>query len=154
MTKDIESQLRVDTDRFVPFTFQVGVDLAAVETLLLRIEDAHQRFRGSPLSQVASRLEKEVVVNSIFGTNSIEGGTLSEEETEQALDLAPAQVHDVEQRRAINLKHAYELAQHAAATPGWQLNIDFIRQVHAAVTDQLPHDYNQPGLLRDNPKAL
>ncbi|MCF6323109.1 MAG: Fic family protein [Gammaproteobacteria bacterium] len=30
----------------------------------------------------------------------------------------------------------------------------FIRQVHAAVTDQLPHEYNRPGLLWDNPKGV
>ncbi len=128
--------------------------MAAVESLLLRINDAYQRLKGSPLSQVANRLEKEVVVSSIFGTNSIEGGTLSVEETEEALDLTPEQVQDIEQRRAINLKNAYELAQDAANLPGWQLSVDFIRQVHAAVTDQLPHEYNQPGRLRDNPKGI
>lgn len=146
--------LRVDTARNGPFTFQVGVDGAAVETHLLRISDAHQRFRGSPLAQVANRLEKEVVVSSIFGTNSIEGGTLTEEETRQAVDLAPAAVQDIEQRRARNLGEAYKLSQQAAATPGWQLDVDFILRVHAAVTDQLPHEYNRPGVLRDNPKGI
>jgi len=154
VTESTNHQLRVDTDRFGPFTFQVGVDMAAVESLLLRINDAYQRLKGSPLSQVANRLEKEVVVSSIFGTNSIEGGTLSVEETEKAMDLTPAQVQDIEQRRAVNLKNAYELAQHAANQPGWQLSVEFIRQVHAAVTDQLPHEHNQPGRLRDNPKGI
>lgn len=146
--------LRVDTARNGPFTFQVGVDGVAVETLLLRINDAHQRFKGSPLAQVANRLEKEVVVSSIFGTNSIEGGTLTEEETLQAVDLPPAAVQDIEQRRARNLSEAYKLSQQAAATPGWRLDVDFILRVHAAVTDQLPHEYNRPGLLRDNPKGI
>lgn len=149
-----EQTLRVDTARNGPFTFLVGVDGAAVETLLLRINDAHQRFKGSPLAQVANRLEKEVVVSSIFGTNSIEGGTLTEEETLRAVDLAPAAVQDIEQRRVRNLSEAYKLSQQAAATPRWQLNVDFILQVHAAVTDQLPHEYNCPGLLRDNPKGI
>lgn len=149
-----ELTLRVDTARSGPFTFQVGVDAAAVETLLLRISDAHQRFRGSPLAQVADRVEKEVVVSSIFGTNSIEGGTLTEEETLQAVDLSPVAVQDIEQRRARNLSAAYKLSQQAAATPGWRLDVDFILQVHAAVTDQLPHEYNRPGQLRDNPKGL
>lgn len=93
--------------------------MAVLESLLLRVDDARKRFKSSPLSQVANRLEKEVVVSSIFGTNSIEGGTLSVEETEEALDLTPAQVQDIEQRRAINLKNAYELAQKAAAQPEW-----------------------------------
>ncbi|MDH5301532.1 MAG: Fic family protein [Gammaproteobacteria bacterium] len=146
--------MRVETDRFGPFVFQVGVDMAALESLLLRVNDAHKRFKSSPLSQVANRLEKEVVVSSIFGTNSIEGGTLSVEETEEALDLMPAQVQDVEQRRAINLKSAYELAQQAAAESGWQLNVGFIQRIHAAVTDQIPDQHNRPGVLRDNPKDV
>lgn len=149
-----ELNLRVDTARNGPFTFQVGVDGVALETLLLRINDAHQRFKGSPLAQVANRLEKEVVVSSIFGTNSIEGGTLTEEETLQAVDLPPAAVQDIEQRRARNLSEAYKLSLQAAATPGWQLDVDFVLRVHAAVTDQLPHEYNRPGLLRDNPKGI
>lgn len=149
-----ELTLRVDTARSGPFTFQVGVDAAAVETHLLRIRDAHQRFKGSPLAQVANRLEKEVVVSSIFGTNSIEGGTLTEEEIRQAMDLSPAEVRDTEQRRARNLNEAYKLSQQAAAVPAWQLDVDFIQRVHAAVTDQLPHEYDRPGLLRDNPKGI
>jgi Fic family protein len=151
---DNQHQLRIETDRFGPFTFQLGVDMPSLDSLLLRVNDAHKRFKTSPLSQVASRLEKEVVVSSIYGTNSIEGGTLSVQETEQALDLTPDQVKDIEQRRAINLKNAYELAQRAAAQPGWQLDIAFIKQIHAAVTDRLPHEHNRPGLLRDNPKRI
>lgn len=146
--------MKVETDRFGPFIFQVGVDVPSLEGLLQRVDDAHQRFKASPFSQVAGRLEKEVVVSTIFGTNSIEGGTLSVEETEAALALTPAQVQDIEQRRAINLKNAYALAQQAATHPDWQLSVAFTRQVHAAVTDQLPHEYNRPGLLRDNPKGV
>jgi Fic family protein len=149
-----EHTLGVETARFGPFTFQVGVDPARVETLLLRVDDAHQRFHDSPLAQVADRLEREVVVSSVFGTNSIEGGTLTEEETQLALDLAPAQVEGAEQRRAINIKAAYDLARAAAADPQWRPSVDFIRAVHAAITRDLPHEYNQPGLLRDNPKHV
>ena len=154
MAEDNSFQMRVETDRFGPFIFQVGVDMAILESLLLRVNDAHKRFKTSPLSQVARRLEKELVVSSIFGTNSIEGGTLSMEETEDALDLTSTQVQDIEQRRAINLKNAYELAQKSAVEPDWQLNVEFVQQIHAAVTDQLPHEYNRPGLFRDNPKEV
>ncbi|MCF6323110.1 MAG: hypothetical protein L3J89_02100 [Gammaproteobacteria bacterium] len=82
--------MRVETDRSGPFTFQVGVNMSSLNGLLLRVDDAHKRFKASSLSQVAGRLEKEVVVSTIFGTNSIEGGTLSVEETEEALALTPA----------------------------------------------------------------
>ncbi|MCZ7655321.1 MAG: hypothetical protein M5R42_15175 [Rhodocyclaceae bacterium] len=65
-------QLRVETDRFGPFTFQVGVDLEDLAVPLQRWRDAHELFIKTPLNQVASQLEKEVVVSSVFGTNTIE----------------------------------------------------------------------------------
>ncbi len=155
MTQDIkECLLRVETSRFGPFTFQLGIEPIAVEALYLRVTDAFKRLQGSPLSHVANRLEKEVVVSSIFGTNSIEGGTLSEQETQLALELEPDKVQDVEQRRATNLKNAYDLSREAASDPKWCLDIDFINKVHTAITANIPHQYNQPARLRDNSKEI
>lgn len=144
---------RVDTDRFGPFVFQIGLTSPDVELALLRVEDAHERFVASPLSQVVNHLEKEVVVSSVFGTNTIEGGTLTEDETATALALDPAQVQEVEQRRALNIKAAYDLSQAVASTPGWSLSTQFIVDLHRLITDDIPHPDNRPGLLRDNPKT-
>ena len=83
LSGDIEK--RVETSRFGLFTFQVGVDQRAAAMLLQRVADAQVRFLISPLSQVANRLEQEVLVSSIFSTNTIEGDTLTEEETKEAL---------------------------------------------------------------------
>ncbi|QXP84725.1 Fic family protein [Methylococcus sp. Mc7] len=146
--------VRVETQRFGPFTFCLGFDPAQIEVALVRVEDAHQRFDASPLAQVANQLEREVVVSSIFGTNSIEGGMLSEEETGAALALAPGQIRETEQRRAVNIKSAYDLARTAASTEGWHIGLDFIREVHAAITGDLPHPYNLPGQFRDNAKEI
>lgn len=144
---------RIETDRFGPFTFQMGVASAEVEAALLRVEDAHARFVASPLAQVANRLEKEVVASSVFGTNTIEGGTLTEDETASALTLDPGQVQKVEQRRALNIKAAYDLSQTAAGTPDWSLTTAFIIELHRLITHEIPHPDNRPGLIRDNPKA-
>lgn len=144
---------RVETDRFGPFVFQPGVTVADLEVSLHRVADAHDRFVASPLSQVANRLEKEVVVSSVFGTNTIEGGTLSEEETASALVLDPAQVQAVEQQRVLNIKAAYDLAQAAAVQPGWALSKDFVLELHRLICKDIPHPDNRPGLLRDNPKS-
>ena len=94
-----EWEMRIETRRFGPFTFRLGVDAAALAVLYQWVLDAHERFSASPLSQVAKQLEREVVVSSIFGTNSIEGGALTEEETQLALELDPAQVADEERLR-------------------------------------------------------
>jgi Fic family protein len=148
-----DCQLRAETDRFGPFAFQVGVDLGDLAVLLQRVEDAHELFIKTPLNQVASQLEKEVVVSSVFGTNTIEGGTLSEEETARVLQLDPAEVKETEQRRAVNIKAAYDHAQEAARTPGWRLDLDFIRSIHAHITRDLPDPDMVPGVFRDNPKG-
>ena len=145
---------RVETLRFGPFTFQVGVEHREAAMLLQRVADAQARFLSSPLSQVANRLEQEVLVSSIFSTNTIEGGTLTEEETKDALNLDPAQVQAEEQRRAVNIKTAYDIAQKSAQVPNWRLSVDFMKQIHAAITDGIPHKYNQPALLRSNPKNV
>ena len=86
-----ELALRVETDRFGPFLFQVGVDTGRLQLPMQRVEDAHRRFVASPLAQVANQLEREVIASSIYGTNTIEGGTLTEDETRSALNLDPAQ---------------------------------------------------------------
>lgn len=143
---------RVETDRFGPFIFQAGIDPSQVQLMLQRVEDAHVRFVASPLSQVANQLEREVVVSSVFGTNTIEGGTLSEDETASALALDPAQIKEVEQRRAVNIKAAYDLSKQAAKTAGWSLNREFILDAHRLITQDIPHPDNRPGVIRDNPK--
>jgi Fic family protein len=109
---------------------------------------------SSPLSQVANRLEQEVLVSSIFSTNTIEGGTLTEEQTKDALALDPVQVQAEEQRRAVNIRTAYDIAQKSAQDPGWRMSVDFINEIHAAITDGIPHKYNRPGVLRSNPKNV
>lgn len=147
-----DARLKVDTARFGPFTFEVGIDTSAIALPFQRVEDAHRRFIDSPLSQVASQLEREVIAGSVFGTNTIEGGTLSEEETARVLELDPAIVQQEEQLRAVNIREAYRLAQQAAANPDWRLSLEFIHSVHAAITQGLSHPHNQPGLLRDNAK--
>lgn len=143
---------RVETDCFGPFVFQVGVGDEALHLPLQRVEDAYVRFVASPLSQVATRLEKEMVASSVFGTNTIEGGTLTEDETAAALELDPAQVREVEQRRVVNIKGAYDYARQAASSASWALSIDFIIQLHTLITRDIPHPDNRPGLIRDNPK--
>jgi len=103
------------------------------------------------LSQVANALEREVVVSSVFGTNTIEGGTLTEEQTGEVLALDPGQVREIEQRRVVNVREAYDLAKQQADTPGWMPDLDFVLDLHRRVTQDLPHADNRPGVLRDNP---
>ena len=144
--------LHIDTDRFGPFIFRLGADPQALAALTTRVDDAWRMFSSSPLAQVAVQLQREVLVQSVFGTNTIEGANLSEEETGQALDLDPQRVQAEQEIRVRNIKAAYDLAIQASEDPRWQLSVDFIRAVHAEICRDLPDPDNRPGLFRDNPK--
>lgn len=122
--------------------------------LVQRVDDAHQRFIASPLSQIATELEKEVIVGSIFGTNTIEGGTLSEDETRAVLALDVKAVHKDEQRRVRNLKAAYDYATQSARGSQWRFDTAFIRKLHATITEGLKHPHNRPGEYRANTKTV
>lgn len=143
---------RVETRRFGPFLFQMGFDPAEIHLIFQRVLDAQERFKKLPLSEVAVTLEKEVIVSSVYGTNTIEGGTLTKEETERILNLPPEAASKEEERRAINIKAAYDLALGAAQDKKWQLSVDYIHKIHSTITGGLSHPHNQPGLFRNNQK--
>ncbi len=147
-----EIELRLETRRAGPFRFQAGVDPATLAMPLQRIQDAQERFRRSGLAQVAVDLEREVLASSIFGTNTIEGGELSEEETAAAMELSPDEIENIEQQRARNMRSAYDFALEQSQDEAWELSPDYIREIHRLVCHELPHEQNRPGQLRDNPK--
>jgi Fic family protein len=147
---------RIETYKFGHFKLQLGLECADVAMILQRVQDAQNRFKSSPLSSVATRLEKEVVVSSVFGTNTIEGGELSEQETEQALSLSPEQISNIQQKRAINIKSAYDYIREVSINEDWHPSLDDICEVHRRVYDGLedgdPH--NIPGVIRNNPEGI
>jgi Fic family protein len=142
----------VETMRFGMFKFQVGLNETELSLLLQRVEDAQERFASSPLAHVANALEQEVVVRSVFGTNTIEGGELSEEETEKVLQMSPEKVQSTQQRRALNIKHAYEYIQDVSSVDGWNPSVENVLTIHRLVYAELGGEENKPGVLRDNPK--
>ncbi|MGA7295963.1 MAG: Fic family protein [Rhodanobacteraceae bacterium] len=145
--------VRIETERAGIFVFQPSLNVEDLVLPLQRVIDAQNRFRSSPLSTVANELEREVVASSVFGTNTIEGGELNEEQTQQVLDLEPDQIQEEQQRRVLNIKAAYDLALECAEVPDWRPSVDYIIEVHRKITDRLPDTDNQPGLLRDTPKS-
>ncbi|MEA1889726.1 MAG: Fic family protein, partial [Pseudomonadota bacterium] len=160
-----ENKIRVETYRSGIFTFQVGVDLSDIQPLLQRVEDAHARFAAVPiLPDVATKLEREVVVSSVFGTNTIEGGTLTEEETAVVIDTEEAK--EEEEKRVLNIRQAYSTAENfadicikdsKASIEGTGLVVGLqekmIKDLHAIITNGLAHPHNIPGKYRDNQKG-
>ena len=154
--------IKVETHRSGPFVFQIGLDMGLLQPLLDRVKDAQQRFSSMPiLPDIATSLEREVLVSSIYGTNTIEAGTITEQETAAALDLEPGQVKLEEQRRVSNIKQAYLRAENFAqlivnnhGPQSCPLSEIYFKDLHRLITDGLTHPNNMPGEYRDNPKGL
>jgi len=158
--------LRVETHRSGVFTFQSGIDLDYIQPMLERVEDAHARFSSMPIiPDVATKLEKEVLVSSVFGTNTIEGGTLTEAETADVIS-GIRKIRDEKERRVDNIKKAYDKAGNFAEyclnknkdqskNPFVALHLqeEMFIDLHAIITDGLSHPQNKPGQYRDNKKG-
>ncbi len=103
--------IRVETYRSGIFKFQAGVDVAALQPLIDRVEDAHKRFVKTPLLPgIIDKLDNRVIVTGVHGTDSIEDGNMSTRAVEEALALPPDQVKEENQRRIQNTSKAYLLA--------------------------------------------
>ena len=105
------------------------------------------------------------MVSSVFGTNTIEGGTMSEREISEIFKKDPS-VEDItaeKERRVVNLKKAYEHADRLAKNHdevvegqrgiAFQLSEELILDLHKLITDGLVHASNIPGSYRNNDKV-
>ena len=146
--------LRVETFKQGPFTFRLGLDLDTLDLrlLLTEIRVAHDLFCKLTLGpEVLNQLQNDVTVSSVYGTNCIEGGLLTEEQTRRTIQLDEAEIQELEQRRAFNLKKAYDYSRAESLTTRWHLDLNFIRKLHEIVTNEIPHMRDRPGLFRSNP---
>lgn len=83
------SDLGIETHRSGIFTFRIGADPESGRPLVDKLEYGHRLFVSMPLlPEIISRVEKETLVASIHGTDTIEGGDLSEEEISGAIEGA------------------------------------------------------------------
>ena len=172
-TPNDEGYLKVETFRSGPFVFQIGLDHNKLSRLYDRVNDAHIRFVSLPgISEISSELENQVLVSSIYGTNTIEGAELTYEETEDVLaqgGMGAVEAH----RRVTNLKRAHDFSEHAASAlyanwlqdfiskdrqvaPGaahLAVTEDVFKDLHALVTEGLEHEFNVARQYRDNQKG-
>lgn len=144
---------RVECARFSPLKLELALDWEAMALPMVRVQDAWQRFAASPLAEIAAGLEKEVIASGIYSTHTIEGGTLSEDETSRTL-VQPPRSPDEERLAVLNLQRAYDFAKTTSAATDWQATPAYLQTVHRLITDGLLHGYNTPGMYRDNRKDV
>jgi Fic family protein len=157
------SRVSVETERSGSFVFETGIDLARLKPLIDRVNDAQLRFSSVPiLPDVATNLEREVIVSSVFGTNTIEGGTLTEEETADLLGNGNnVSVKEEKEKRVSNIRNAYNLAEEVSkgaikdSKGGGAVLLEeyMLLDLHKIITDGLGHQQNIPGRYRDNIKG-
>lgn len=153
-----ETTLRVETYRSGFFTFQIGLDMPSLMPLFDRVADAQERFSKLSLWHISAQLEKEVIAASVFGTNTIEGGDLSEEETSAVLQLSPEQIQQEVERRIINIRNAYDFAKKLAegirsTSTTYRFDPSHAKIIHSLISANLTEEHNPPGEYRDNIKG-
>ncbi|MFZ2725149.1 MAG: Fic family protein [Methylococcaceae bacterium] len=170
---DKNGYLKVETYRSGHFVFQIGLDIEKLKHLKDRVNDAHIRFISIPLiSEISGDLEKKVMLDSIYSTNTIEGGGLSYEETENVLALSEHTVKQQRDRRVTNLKYAYNFSEKIASKlfvsyedkfkkagklvlPDdvvFDISEEIFLDLHELITKDLDDNFNKPRLYRNNNK--
>ncbi|ODN41396.1 Fic family protein [Piscirickettsia litoralis] len=146
---------KVVTHKSGHFKFVVGIS-PEVDHLLLRAQDAHDRYYEAAASfpSLAKEQAKFFRVSSIYSTNTIEGGTLTEDETEQIVSRGSHEVtKEQEELRVLNLLKAYEYIDQLLLNNKIAkkvLDLNDIKELHKLVTEGLAHEQNTPGIYRDN----
>jgi Fic family protein len=152
--------LIVETHRSGIFIFQAGFDLARLQPLIDKVNYGHRLFSSLPLlPDIASQLEKETLLSSIHGTDTIEGGTLTEDEILQVIESTPGITQEEHKRRISNLTQAYRFAETAAmqaqetGRPRFMVSETFILSLHRLISKEINDERYRPGEYRDNPKG-
>ena len=166
INRDINGVTEVMTHRSGKFVFQPGVDMEKLQPTLDRVLDAHERFSDIPtIPDIVSKLVDIVLISSIHGTDTIEGGSLTEDETKRILDSDLEKVKEQREQRVVNLKKAYEFVDSLSETisnksksnenpPIYLLEEKSIKEIHKIITNKLVMPNNVPGEYRDNPKGF
>jgi Fic family protein len=158
-----DTTLRVMTYRSGSFVFQLGLDIHALQPLIDRINDAQSRFNKTPaLPAIIDQMQERVTASSIYSTNTIEGGTYTEQQTASILQRDPATIQSSEERRLTNLKAAIDwirlqtvttLRTDSNATVNQIISVATCRQLHRMVSQDIEEKTNPSGHFRDNQKG-
>lgn len=135
------------------FRFSEEYQNEKIDMLLAKAVILNETVRDLPiLPDMVSQIETELVRQSIFGTAAIEGNPLSQEEVfgilesqENALDPVPKSKVEIH-----NLVKAYEILSGVKPekTP-FVLEESLLRELHSILTTGVPHEFNDPGMYRN-----
>ena len=151
--------LKIETHRSGIFIFQIAIDFERMQPLIDKVNYGHRLFSSLPLlPEIAAQLERETLLSSIHGTDTIEGGTLTEDEILQVMESAPEVNQEEHKLRIINLSRAYKFAEETALQTLAEKRVFkvtelFIMQLHKMISTEINDERYLPGQYRDNPKG-
>ncbi len=151
--------LRIETNRSGIFTFQTGIELERIQPLIDKVNYGYRLFSSLPiLPDIAIQLEKETLLSSIHGTDTIEGGTLSEDDILQVIESTQEVTQEAHQLRISNLTHAYQFAENEAQkaldnNQVFMVSESFVLSLHQLISSGIDDKRYKPGEYRDNPKG-
>lgn len=134
------------------FHFSSTFDPAEINSLLVRANVLNETVVDLPiLPELSARLEPDIMYSSISGTAMIEGNAINGEDVRRIAlgeDLDRYTHKDKQEIR--NLLAAYSwLANVGSAGVPFVLTESVIKEIHALVTRDIPHENNAPGMYRN-----
>lgn len=103
------------------------------------------------LPQLATRLEDELIIRSIFGTAAIEGNPLNEEQVAEVISNSGQRTKQRAAKEILNLKNTYAFIDKLVNEPeNTILTEENILSIHRLITSGIDYDGNSPGEYRSH----
>ena len=125
-----------------------------IDALLIEARVRHETINDLPvLPDLASKLEPDILYSSVAGTAAIENNPIPVEGVKELAENKDIEGYTQKHKQEItNLLNCYDiLSELSKDSSSISLRIpeDYIRKIHAVVTEKVPHDRNVPGQYRN-----
>lgn len=142
--------IKIDTHKSGPFPFSKLYSSAELEEVLTAVQRLNEMVSGLPvLPRYASRLQGELIRQSIFGTAAIEGNPLTEEQVEEVLEGDAEHLENIAEQEIVNLKNAYQIIG-GIEKQEVNLSEELIKKAHLMITEGIDYKGNEPGSYRNH----
>jgi len=143
---------KIETFKSGPFALSLNYNREKLKESLVKAKVLYYTIAEIPiLPNLASRLEKELIKKSIFGTAAIEGNPLSEEQVKGVLseEDKKGKVERAE-KQIQNLKTAYKMIKRfTPSSDPLLLEEKLIKELHKVITEDCEGPENSPGQYRN-----
>lgn len=145
------SRREIITIKSGKFVFSAKYDSDKIQPLLLESRILYETVVDLPiLPELATRLHKDLIRKSIFGTAALEGNPLTEEEVGRVLSQSDQVSSKAKAEKEIrNLAAAYQLIKELSGEKKIiSITEETIKAFHKLVTSDIEHEHNVPGVYR------